>query len=64
MSPFSVIEIMFVITTMELAIEVMKDGRWTSSHMEADIPAMLKSEMDMEHMEVRNLHGTKEEISL
>lgn len=54
----------FVITAMVLAIESLNAGRRTCSHIEASIEAIINIEMDIEHMEVRDLHGTKEKMSL
>lgn len=48
---------------MELVIEVLNAGRRTYSHMEDSIETMLNLEMDIEHMEVRDLHATKGEMS-
>lgn len=47
---------MYVIIAMDLAIEVMNVGRGKFSHMTVGIEAMLNMEMDIEHMEVKDLH--------
>lgn len=48
---------------MVLAIESLNVGRGTCSHKEANI-TILYRKVNIVHMEVKDLHGTKGEISL
>lgn len=59
MSPLLVMQMLSIITAMDLAIESLNEGRGTCSHMKAGITTMLYRKLDIEHMEVRDLHGTK-----
>lgn len=49
---------------MHLAIEVMNVGRINFSHMAAGVTVILKMEIVLEHMRIKDLHGTNGEMLL
>lgn len=53
-----------VINVMDLAIEVMNAERRIFSHMAACVTVMLNMEVLIEHMRIKDLHGTKGEVFL
>lgn len=63
MSPLRVIQMLSIITTMVLAIESLNVRRGTYSHMEAGITILCRK-VNLEHLEVRDLHGAKGGMSL
>lgn len=64
MSPPLGKEMLFIIAARVLAIESLNAKRGTCSHMEASVTTMLYRKVDIEHLEVRDLYGTKGEMSL
>lgn len=61
---FLEMEMLYVKDTIALAIEVMIAERRTCSHMAVGITVILNMKMGIEHMGVKDLHGTKEEMLL
>lgn len=59
-SLLSVMQRLFTITTKDLAIESLN----AENQMEVDTTTMLYRKVDIEHLEDRDMHGTKGEITL
>lgn len=64
MFPLPVMQMLLVIIAMVLAIKCLNVGRGTCSHMEASTTTMLCRKVDIEHLEIKDLHGTKGKMSM